>query len=245
MPLWTPKPIWEGKEVFIIGGGDSLRDFDWNFLKDKLTIGCNCAFLLGADICKVCVFGDKTFLSRFLQLEDYKGMVFTNCEEFLNSDIPWLYTMKRKGQGLGTNSLGWGQNTGVTAINLALLFGASKVNLLGFDMCSLKNENWHDCYTKENRKRPKQMPYNAYRNGLVRVAKDLPKVFPGREVINVSDVSQMNCFPKISFKTFWESRKAKENNYERSDRVKCSDSNCGVGCVASPDAGVEGTDTIC
>ena len=32
---------WKGKRCFIIGGGPSLSDFDFDILKDELTIGIN------------------------------------------------------------------------------------------------------------------------------------------------------------------------------------------------------------
>ena len=62
MPEWKPEPIWKDQEAFIIGGGPSLRDFDWSLLRDKNTIGCNNAFRLGPDICKICLFVDCGFI---------------------------------------------------------------------------------------------------------------------------------------------------------------------------------------
>ena len=53
MPIWIPQEKWKDEDVFIIGGGDSLRTFNFDVLKDELTIGCNTAFSLGSDICKI------------------------------------------------------------------------------------------------------------------------------------------------------------------------------------------------
>ena len=143
MPIWNITPIWKDKECFIIGGGASLKGFDWNLLKSEYTIGCNSAFLLGNSICKVCVFGDqkwflggreKKFVGHQKQLASFGGMVFTNHTKLLHSTIPYLNTLKRGGRGLYTDCLGWNQNTGFSAINLALLFGCRTIYLLGFDM---------------------------------------------------------------------------------------------------------------
>ena len=101
MPKWTPEKKWNGQEAFIIGGGDSLKTFDWNLLKPHLTIGCNDAFTYGHEICKICFFGDiKWFEKHKQELERYKGVVFTNVSQLVNTNIPWLWTMRREPRGL-------------------------------------------------------------------------------------------------------------------------------------------------
>ncbi len=67
MPLWKPVKWWDGEDAFIIGGGGSLKSFDWNLLKLENTIGCNNAFQHGVDICKICVFGDVNWFKSFEQ----------------------------------------------------------------------------------------------------------------------------------------------------------------------------------
>ena len=45
-PLWTVvrRDAWKGRRVFIVGGGPSLKAFDWKCLRGELTIGINRAF---------------------------------------------------------------------------------------------------------------------------------------------------------------------------------------------------------
>ncbi len=205
MPKWIPEKKWDGQEAFIIGGGDSLKTFDWNLLKPLLTIGCNDAFIYGFEICKLCVFGDrKWFKKHRLALEKYKGVVFTNVTQLFNTNIPWVWTMDRGSKGLHHDALGWNYSTGAVALNLALLLGAIKIYLIGFDMQlgEKGNANWHD----NSLDKPDADVYNKFITGFKRISKDLIK-FPGAEVFNVTDNSLLDVFPKIGVKEFWENRK--------------------------------------
>lgn len=216
MPEWIPEPIWQDEEVFIIGGGSSLRDFDWLLLRDEHTIGCNQAFRLGPEICDVCIFCDIKFIFRdnnprkgfYDELERFPNPVVTNNNVLGKRKIPWLKYMPRKVRGLGRTSLGYNKNTGAAAINLALLMGAKIVYLLGFDMFLDKQgrPNWHDkLLDKPCEKTYVQMlePFDKY------IKKDLETMFPECRVINVTKNSNLNTFPKVDPYIFWLNRKEK------------------------------------
>lgn len=206
MPRWIPVATWKGRDVFIIGGGDSLRKFNWNLLKNECTVGCNSAYTLGVKTCKVCIFGDaKWFKYNEVQLRKYEGILFTNSSQHQRTKVSWLWTMRRKTRGLHVDALGWNFNTGAAAINLALILGAKRVFLLGFDMHLSRDgkNNWHE----ESRTKPDAGVFGKFVEGFTRLSTDLDKVFPGREVINITDDSDLNVFPKISCKQFWNERK--------------------------------------
>lgn len=207
MPRWTITADYAGRDVFIIGGGDSLRHgFDWSLLKDERTIGCNSAFTLGAEICKICIFGDAKWFKTYAQeLSEYEGLVFTSHAAYKRAPVDWLWYLPRKSKGLGTDSLGWNNNTGSQAINLALILGASRVYLLGFDMHLSKDgrPNWHDNQIDK----PDRLLYKKFIKHFSRVKKALPEVFPGTEIINITDDSSLDMFPKIGVKEFWKERR--------------------------------------
>jgi len=207
MPKWTPEKKWNGQDVFIIGGGNSLEQFDWKLLKNENTIGCNDAFRHGIEICKICVFGDvKWFQSFESELARYKGVVFTSCQQLQRTNLPWLWFMSRRAFGLYENALGWNGNTGAAAVNLALLLGAKRIFLLGFDMHLSKDNkpNWH-----QNRlNKPNKNIYSKFLKGFGKLVTDLKK-FPDVEIINVTDDSSLNLFPKIGVIEFWKGRKTK------------------------------------
>lgn len=56
---WKPGRMWEGQDAYVVGGGDSLRAFDWNRIAGANVVGCNSAFALGARVCPIVVFGDE------------------------------------------------------------------------------------------------------------------------------------------------------------------------------------------
>jgi len=206
MPKWIPEKVWEGQDAFIIGGGNSLESFNWDVLRNENTIGCNDAFKLGREICKICVFGDINWFKAFeRELARYKGIVFTNSTQLQNSSIPWLWVMQRQARGLHHNALGWNGNTGAVAINLALLLGVKRIFLLGFDMHLSKDSkaNWHP----NKLDKPNKNIYPKFLIGFKKMADDLQPKFPGVEIINITDDSSLDLFPKIGVKEFWEDRK--------------------------------------
>jgi len=206
MPVWIPEAKWKDKDVFIIGGGASLEKFDWKLLENELTIGCNSAFEKGEKICKICVFGDAKFFRAYQkELQKYKGVVFTNASQYYRNKISWLWVLPRKARGLGVNHLGWNMNTGAVAVNLALILGAKRVFLLGFDMHLSKEgkSNYHN----KGLDKPNKKVYERFIRGFTDLSIDMKKVFPDREIINITDDSNLDLFPKISCNKFWNERK--------------------------------------
>jgi len=192
---WHPEQWWAGQTAVVIGGGDSLRGFDWRRLRSFLTVGCNNAFELGPSICTVCVFGDlKWFNLHQAALEAFPNPVVTNQPFLCERGPEWLLTVPREPQGLSRERLTWGGNTGCIALSLALLLGAVRIYLIGFDM-KLRNKqraNWHD----KNAAKPNPLAYDRFKRGFEEIAKALPNVYPGREVINLGPDSDLDCFPR-------------------------------------------------
>lgn len=209
MPVWIPEPVWQYREVFLIGGGASLIDFDWELLRDECTVGCNDAYTLGGDICKTLAIGDGKYFEHYKQdLENYTGTIFTNSPRLFRTRLPWLWTTRRQAWGLHKEVLGWNSNTGAMAINLALLLGARKVFLLGYDMKPDDKGRTHWC--RPPLMKPNNNTYVDFSKGFVHIAKDLDRVFPGSQVFNITTDSTLETFPKIDFEIFWETRKRKK-----------------------------------
>lgn len=197
MPTWwTPHREWEGTDVFVIGGGPSLRGFDWSLLHGRHTIGCNDAFRLGSDVCRVVFFSDAGFYERAKDdLARFPGLVVSHCPRLVVKPPPFVKLLPRMPSGLFEHCIGFGKNSGCGAVNLALLMGASRVFLLGFD-CKVSPEgttHWHD----HNRTaKPNPQLYPRFLDGWRDVSRDLPRVFPGRQVINLGPDSAIPFFPQ-------------------------------------------------
>jgi len=196
---------WIGQDVFIIGGGTSLNGFNWDLLRNELTIGCNAAYKLGKDICKICIFGDLKFFKKYKdELQSFEGIVVTNETHLQNTKEPWLWTMRRESIGLHEHSLGWNCNTGASAINLAFILGAKRVYLPGFDMklSTDGKSNWHN-YGLD---KPNTAICIRMNDSFKYVYRDWQKKFADREIINITNDSDLNYFPKIEVEKFWNER---------------------------------------
>ena len=193
MKPWIPAPVWTGETVYILGGGPSLKGFNFNKLRHKLVIGCNDAYQLGSEICDVIHFADTEWLEIHLErLNAYKGTITTTAR--LNSIQPRLRALKRYETGLHTDGIGYNGNTGLSALNLALLYGATTVYLLGFDMC-LGEEgeaNWHPNEVNE----PDARHYARFLSHMNQVTADWKSKFPNAKIINLNPESKMTGFPK-------------------------------------------------
>ena len=216
MPEWMPEPIWKDEEVFIIGGGTSLKDFDWSLLKDEKTIGCNNAFRLGPEICKICLFVDRKFIFSgpnqprhgfYDELEKFPNWVVTNDPQLKWNEEPWLKWMPRKSSGLHTDALGFNANCGASAVNLALLLGASTIYLLGIDMHlgEQGNPNWHNHLIDK----PSKEVYTRMLSSFAKVGTDWRSKFPDRKIFNVNKNSDLQIFPKLDPDEFWKERTLK------------------------------------
>jgi len=212
MPKWQPETVWKDADVYVIGGGNSLKEFDWSLLKDKHTIGCNDAYQLGAEICRICVFGDaKWFYEHKDNLQKYQGTIFTNDTTVSGYDLDYIWHLPRQNYGLGCETLAWNNNTGALAINLALLLGAKRVFLLGFDFKLSKDgqANWHP----NNLDKPDSGIYNnKFLSGFMRLKNDLFK-FPDSQIFNITNDSNLKIFPIINADLFWNERNSKNENY--------------------------------
>lgn len=192
---------WLGQDVCIIGGGASLKGFEFSSLTGLNTIGVNDAFRLGPPVCRVCLFGDVSWWnSRKWDLERYAkagGVVYSVAPELDQIKCDWLRHLRRVPSGLvNGDALAWNFSTGAAAVNLAHNLGAFRIFLLGFDMVSFKGEtHWH----RHHRNKTSDASFQSFIQGftpLVNVLKQNPAV----QVYNVGPgISRLPFFPKITF----------------------------------------------
>jgi hypothetical protein len=220
MPKWVPERCWDHQDALIIGGGPSLQTLDWSLLKKENTIGCNTAFIHGPEICKICIFGDYRWWVKFeeplLKYAESGGTVFTNCPKLFNTRLKWLWVTGRKMRGLHDRSLGWNGHTGASAINLAILLGAARIFLLGYDMKHIDGRsNWHDRILDKHLVRPSV--YSTFCRQFEWVKKDWKAKFPDVEIWNVTSGSGLSneIIPWLSPDEFWADRGMIRMGFER------------------------------
>jgi len=226
--IWQVPRIWEGGDVWIIGGGPSVpKQFDipdkviqsvirgtspsvyspyMSSIHDKHTIGINVAYLLG-DWIDFVFFGDSGFLLKHQHaLANFQGLKIS-CHPKADS-LSWVKFVARDkshAQGISSNPMrvSWNGNSGAAAISIAVHTGAKRVILLGFDMKVNEedNQHWHDIYqrgTTMDQKRRRKMPFHRHLRGFPQIARDAKQM--GVEILNASPDSAIECFQKVTVK---------------------------------------------
>lgn len=189
------EPIFKDKVIYLIGGGPSLKDFDFSLLKNKVKIAINKAFLFVPDA-DVLYWTDFRFYKWYEKdINNFKGIKVTNKNKPLRDDVINLKDTGRSGLDLDKSSIRHGNNSGFAAINLAIHFGAKKIILLGYDMESAGTAtHWHDGYKKINHNHKiYQKSMVPYFSTLVEPLQEL-----GVQVWNANPKSQLGTFPKCN-----------------------------------------------
>lgn len=186
----------EGETIYIIGGGPSLKNFDFRLLNGCKTIAINKAILYcpSAD---VLYWTDSRFYTWYKNnVDNYKGLKFTiKAASQYTSDIQLLKKGKIHGIEKDPQTLAHGNNSGYAAINLAYHLGAKRIILLGFDMMQDGvNSHFHDGY-------PSRPAGDAvYRDKFLPGFKQLDSEMKGSGVmvLNASPYSRLTTFTKIT-----------------------------------------------
>jgi hypothetical protein len=199
--------LWDGADVWIIGGGPSLRNFDPRILDGCNVVATNEAFemfpeadaLVFADVgwwqrrheAVLDKFGVNGGLGLIIGRGPYRQVYRQQgalCIAF-KSGLDWSEDRRMLG----------GNNSGLIAINAAWLMGAKRCYLLGFDNKSLQvgkemRTNYHAKYPKVNGTRFQARYREQFGPAFARAAKEMERC--GLEVVNCTPDSALECFPK-------------------------------------------------
>jgi hypothetical protein len=199
------------REIYIVGGGPSVKDVDLTQLDDQTVIAVNysifslprAAYFLTLDprfFTKI----SRTQLKAFeqhpatkvlvhnwptdkVQLRPWSGLtVGPSRTDFSN------FTMVLRSpvaEGFGKSFLDFrnGVNSGYCALQFALLMGYDRIHLIGFDLTDVGGQqHFHDAYQLDPNCMPSYIRY--FRSGLKVLAEEWPHV----QVISHSPVSTLN-----------------------------------------------------
>jgi len=198
-----PGRPWAGERCFIIGGGESLKGFDFESLRGEKIIAINRAveYVPFADI-MFCL--DQKLYGLYSQhnaklnwqaFESFRGLrVWVEAPGGNYGNDVLLVKMKGK-HGLADNlarGIFTGGNSGYGAVQLAVALGAKQICLLGFDM---NQGNFHSGYPS-----PGGDPETrGWIDGFNELAPKLEVA--GIKVINLNQQSKLRCFPFGELKT--------------------------------------------
>lgn len=182
------------KKCFIIGGGPSISDVNFDLIKHEYIYGINEAFRLGTFI-DTWFFSDGDIFKNHRQaIEKWPNSIVScagiakNHKKIEHYARCRQHTICFEPRKLAFPSRG--ANSGATAINLAIREGFETIILLGYDMQQVNGKNnYHDYYTKA----PRPDIYERFLEVFVKIASEATV-----EIINATPNSALHCFPKVS-----------------------------------------------
>lgn len=151
---WPALGGWRGVPCFIVGGGPSLRGFDFNKLAGKRVIGINKSFLY----CKseILYFMDHSFYNDPNVKENpvWRSFSGVKCTPSPYSDRQVygfdVRLVRRRIEPIITRDIEEGiyagSNSGTGALCLAVALGCNPIYLLGYDFSVVGGTHWHEGY---------------------------------------------------------------------------------------------------
>lgn len=197
---WTPDPNhWVGETVLVVGGGFSLKGFDWDRISNGNVIGINNAYALG-DWISFVLAGDPDWMNwHWNNLYRVRvPIIAVTPTDPEHPNVQWLGRAQHR-MSYMRHQLGWFDNTGMSGICLAARLGAARILLLGFDMKlgTDGESNWHPNYVNE----PDQNSYPRFMDVGLKLKQQLDERYPWIEVINCNPDSEMDLFPRMKLRT--------------------------------------------
>src|SRR5712691_1103973 len=149
---WTPPPIWADRTVFVVGGGPSLKGFDFARLRGHHVLAINAAFV-DVPWADVMFFRDQEWFARNRDaLADWAGLIVT-LSHGAKADWPDRIALV----AANTEEMPRARTSGHQAVSLALMMDARRIVLVGFDW-NPDGGNYHDRHSA---------PGLKYRGGLL------------------------------------------------------------------------------
>lgn len=206
---------WEGRRCFVVGGGPSLNQIPLQRFAGEHRVGANLAYLRDVDV--NVVLDLRVVLKmrddpRWNAWRERGGIQIWVPNEEPQPDEPMprgLHVVDRTQEW--TNRLDDGiyckDNTGLSALHVAWLSGASRIILVGFDCVppetddgTAKTENWHNEYPTSWRSNAGHVYANT-----VKAFREAAKLISGPvQIVNANPASAIDCWPKMPFEQAWE-----------------------------------------
>jgi len=186
----------KGKRIFLIGNGSSLKDFDFSILDNDETMVMN----FGAEFypkAKHLLFLDLNFVKKGLKIiNKFQGNIFAayRSEAHIRTKKKktYFFTIDPKSNPTNSFSQGlFGGNSGMAALNLALIMGCDPIYLLGYDLIN-EVDNIH-FYSDEKYGRGGYSTKKC--NSKAVDFEKFVDYFPNVKIINLNEKSNIKCFP--------------------------------------------------
>jgi len=201
------------RPIYIVGGGSSLKEFDFSKLKDKDTIVVNKSYSYVPNL-DYFITMDYSFLNKIENnLKDFNTtkIFIANLDndyiDYINrtknlsyKPISFNYNLKDfdiiiksyKSEGIGFrwNDFRNGINSGFCGLQLAVLLNYEAVYLLGIDLITTEKTHFHSGYNEsiESFQKKLDIYYENFKKALVELRQKRPNI----KVYSCSQISRLN-----------------------------------------------------
>lgn len=201
-----------GNEINIVGGGPSLKAFDFKSLTNKCTIAVNKS-IFHVPKCNYFVTVDYTFLNKirrksfdaisttkffiadfgFPFIKEVNGVIVDsryNLQYDIHGFDALIKAKDHEGIGYTFADFRTGINSGFCALQLAVILNFKKIRLLGIDLNHQNCTHWHDGYGEHPKIFNSKLDtyFNYFKIGLEKLKQERP----GIKVISCSKNSRLN-----------------------------------------------------
>lgn len=201
----SPFPDWRGRTCVVAASGPSLTDAQAEAIEANQQCTCivtNTSYqkFLAPDVVYGCDF--LWWKVNMQAVKDhYRGNSFVRYwtqDRAAAERFGLNYVRHESREGLGRTALRTGGNSGYGAVNLAYLFGAKRILLIGFDMKEgpKGEKHWHPDHPKPL---VQKQQFHEWIHKFKALADDLKAA--GVEVINCTPGSALKCFPTGDLET--------------------------------------------
>jgi hypothetical protein len=184
-------------KVCVVASGPSLTKEDCELLRDSgwkiIAVNNSWELVPFADVVFAC---DTPWWNVHIQKvrSEFSGELWTSAKRAL--EIHRInFVRSEDNPGLGKGYIHSGANSGYRAINLAYLFGAKTIYLLGFD-CKPDADGKAHFFGQHGKGLSQKQNFSKWKEKFPRLAKDLEK--EKIAVYNLTRDTALNCFKQMS-----------------------------------------------
>lgn len=210
--------------VYIVAGGPSLRNFDFQKLKDKTTIVINKSifdvpdptYFLTIDYSFLQYLSKQNLLNKWKEMSTYKVFIANFSHDYLkiidDQVVDTRFNLKynladfnliipsycQSGIGFTMSDFTSGNNSGFCGLQFAIAMGYNPIYLLGFDLYTDTETHYHLGYNRSRSQFQKNL--QSYFGYFGQALASLKVYRPNLKIYSCSEKSLLNEF--IEYKDF-------------------------------------------
>lgn len=200
-PIWSVPREWPGERCFVICGGESVREQRHlvRQLKGRV-IAVKHGVLLRPDADVLFFAGERPAEIAPICLDAFRGkyiVVRGRGHQAFPAEAKRVGRTPTHERLSDDPTLVCGYDAGTSALNLAVLFGATEIVLIGYDM---RGGRWFAGEIDHYLPNPPETDFQRHMGPLTSIAADAKA--KGIRIVNCSPISRVTCFERQPLEAF-------------------------------------------